>query len=401
MAYLPFNSTTGRFNTQTTGITVGDGSFSQTTTQLLRIADVDPQFNMLNDGSSLFYRMMAMLATEEAATQPRYEFFADDKYATRTTVNYQAGYDAAATSIKVDDAIGVVNGVLYNVRTGEAMYITAVSDTDLTVVRGHQGTTAAAIVDGDTLLALGAFLPEGADANGGIFQLPTMDWNYVSFYSQGVSATDVQDLTAMLNGAGQSAGEFRKQTQNLMEQMDNDLRWSTRSYAAVSNGRVYHTNGFNSWVTTNRIDLEGALDWYDFNENFNPMFEPTSSSPTKILLCGQGLFSAINKVCWDRWTANPAFESTLGATMGTIALDGGGMLNIVLDKYGFASGTPLTNKGFVIDMNTVKLKPYTGFDLSWREVTQPQSHTRRWEVFGSSSLKMIHEENNAVVEYTA
>ena len=397
MAYLAFNSTTGRFNTQTSGIEVGDGAFSQSATQLLRVADVDPQFNMLNDGSSLFYRLLSMLSTEEAASQPRYEFFEDDKYATRTTI----GTVSSSTSIILDDAIAIVNTVLYNIRTGEAMLVTAVSGATCTIEREYQGTTEVALAEDDVVLLLGARLPEGGDANGGIAQLPTMGWNYVSFYSQGLSVTDVQDLSEMLNGSGQSSNEFRKQTMNLMEQMDNDLRWGTRSYDAATGGRIYHTNGFNAWAATNRISLSGALDWYDFNDNLNAMFEPTSSSPTKTLLCGQGLFSAINKVAWDRWTANPAFESTLGATMGTIALDGGGLVNLVLDKYGFATGTSLTNKGFLIDMNTVSLKPYTGFDLQWREVTQPESHTNRYEVFGSASLKMIHEENNAVITYTA
>lgn len=398
MAIIPF-SDTGAFNTQTSGIAVSTGAYDQT--DLLRIPDVDPMFHMLNDGSSLFYRMLSMLAKDEAATQPRFEFFEDDKYAVRTTVN--GGVDAVATTIVFTDALLTVNTVAYLPATGEAILITAAgSAPSYTVVRGHQGTTAAIIADEAEVILIGASLPEGADANGGIAILPTKDYSFVSFFSQGCNATDIQEITNMLNQTGQLPREMQKQTLFLMEQMDQHIRYSSRYSESHADGQLYYTGGFNDRVTTNDITKADAMTWKWFNTTFNPVFQPTNSSPTKTLLCGQTLFSAITEIAWDHFTVGgtPVFQSSLGATVQQVVLDGGGVIDIVLDKYGFKSGTSEANKGFLIDMNNIKLKPFQGFDLTWREVTQPQSHTKKLELFGSTGLKVTNEETHAKINYT-
>ena len=397
MAVIPFNST-GKFSTQTSGVAVSTGAYNQT--DLLRIPDVDPMFHMLNDGSALFYRLLSMLAKEEPASQPRFEFFEDDKYSVRSTVNGAVAIDG--TTVVLNDALAAVNTVLYLPATEEAILVTADGGSgSYTVSRGHQGTTAAAIADAAEVILIGASLPEGADANGGIAILPTKDYNFTSFFSQGCNATDVQQLTDMLNGTAQLDNEFRKQTLFLMEQIDQHIRWSSRNSAAHANGQLYYTGGFNNRVTTNDISLTGALTWEILNTQFNPVFMPTNSSPTKTLICGQTLFSAINAISWGHFTdfGTPQFQSTIGAVVGQILLDGGGIIDIVLDKHGFRSGTSEAGKGFLIDMNNIALKPFEGFDMVWRDVTQPQSHTEQYELFSSAGLKITNEETMAKVSY--
>jgi hypothetical protein len=403
MAVIPFNDT-GKFNTQTSGIAVSTGAYDQV--DLLRIPDVDPMFHMLNDGSALFYRMLSMLAKDEAATQPRFEFFEDDKYPVRTTVaSVTSGGGPADTELEavLTDGLATVNSVIYNKTNGEALLVTAVTGgTTITADRGHQGTTKGTVAADDELILIGAALPEGADANGGIAILPTKDYSFVSFFSQGCNATDVQEITDMLNQTGQLPREISKQTLFLMEQMDQHIRWSSRFSESHTDGQLYYTGGFNDRVTTNDITKADAMDWKWFNTTFNPVFEHTTSSPTKTLLCGQKLFSAITEISWDHFTLNgtPTFQTSLGATVQQIALDGGGIIDVVLDKYGFKSGTSETGQGFLIDMNSIALKPFKGFDLTWREVTQPQSHTKKLELFGSTGLKVWNEEVHAKLDYT-
>lgn len=407
MAVIPFNDGTGKFNTQTSGIAVSTGAYGQT--DLLRIPDVDPMFHMLNDGSALFYRMLNMLAKDSPANEPRFEFFEDDKYPVRTTVD---GAVASTTeeTVLFTDAIFAVNSLAYNKTTGECMLVNTDNATvgEYECTRGVQDTTAANIGDGDEIILLGTALPEGADANGGIAILPTKDYNFCSFFSQGCNSTDVQELTNMLNGTGQMGREFKKQTLFLMEQMDQHLRWSSRFSETHSDGQLYHTGGFNDRVTTNdqtwdTTTATGApLTWEFFNTQLNPIFEPTNSSPNKVLMCGQGLFSAITGVSWGHFTdyGTPTFQSSLGATVQQIVLDGGGIVDVVLDKYGFKSGTSETKQGFLIDMSNIMLKPFNGFDLTWREVTQPNSHTKKFELFGSTGLKVVNETTHAKVTLT-
>lgn len=402
MAVIPFSST-GKFNTQTSGVAVSTGTFDQT--DLLRIPDVDPMFHMLNDGSALFFRILSMLAKEKPATQPRFEFFEDDKYAIRTTVVGAVADPGVGGSddIVLSSALAAVNTVMYFPETDQAMIVTAVSGTTVTATWDHQGTTGVAIADGAEIILIGASLPEGADANGGIAILPTKDFSFISFFSQGVNSTDIQELTDMLNGAAQTSNEFRKQTLFLMEQIDQHIRYSSRSSSSHADGQLYYTGGFTNRVTTNDIALSGSLTWEDFNTEFNPIYVPTNSSPTKTLLCGQGLFSQITKISWDHFTAfgTPTFQESLGATVQQIVLDGGGVIDVVLDKHGFAAGTSETNKGFLIDMNNIYLKAFQGFDMTWREVTAPESHTKKFELFSSAGLKVIHEETHAKVAWSA
>ena len=380
MAYL-----SNVLNTQLTGIAVPDGSVGN---DLLRINDVDPMFTMLNDGSALFYRLLTMYGSEEAASQPQYHFFNDDIYASETNINNGAGYSASDTSIVVDDAIGVANAHAAIRRTGEIIRITSASTTTWTVVRGVEGSTAAAILDNDEVVLLGGVLPERGAANGGIVQLPTKVQNYVSFFSQSVSSSSLQEATEMLNGVGQMQGEFQKMTLWLMRQMDKALRYSKKDVNtdfAGSGKAAYFTAGLEEYVTTNTELTVDGLTWYDFNTAFNAAFLPTNSSPTKTLICSQTAFSAINKVAYDRWTANPAFEATLGATMGQIVLDGGGVIDVVLDKYGFGTQG---KQGYLLDLPYVKTKEMANHGLQWRDITLPTDHGSKSEVYGSTSLKL-------------
>jgi len=379
MGYLQNN-----LNTQLTGVAVPD--LGNVSTNLLRINDVDPNFELLNDGTSMLYRLLSMLGADTPANQPQYQFFNDDQYQVTTHAN--GAIDAVTTALVVDDAIGIVNAVLENPATGELMLITAVNDTTWTIVRGYQGTTAGLIADGADLALIGATLPDNGDPNGGIVQLPNLVDNYCSFISQTVNSSDLQEVTNMLNGTAQLGGEFSKITLSVMRQMDRALRVS-KGYLDINfNGTgkaAYFTKGLNEYITENATLPNVGLDWWTFNDQFNDAFFPTSSSMRKTMLVSQTLFDRITAVAWERWTANPDFEEAIGATTKTINLTSGNTIDIVLDKHGF-SGTGV--QGYLLDMPYVKLKEMQGFGLQWREVPKGTNHGSSHEVFGSYSVKL-------------
>jgi len=372
-------------NTQLTGINVpGLGTAGS---DLLRINDVDPNFAFLNDGTALLYRTLALLGSDTAADQPQYWFFNDDQYAVTTTAD--GALSDSDVTLTVIDSIGIVGTAVGNPATGEIMLITAVpTSTTWTVTRGYQGTPAAIIADGAEIALMGSVLEEFGAVKGGIVQLPNKVDNYVSFFSNSVNSSDLEEVTKMLNGVGQVGGEFNKMTLFQMRQMDRALRLS-KGYLDTNfsgNGKAaYYTKGLNEYITTDAELPATGLDWFDFNEQFNDAFLPTNSSPTKTLLCSQKMFSAISAVSWNRWTANPKFEKSLGATIGQVVLDGGGVIDIMLDKHGFTStGT----QGYLLDLPYVKLKEMNGFGLQWRETTLPTEHGVTHEVFSSTSMKL-------------
>ena len=395
------------YTTQTTGITVGDND------QFFRIRDIDPLIKELNTDSGIFYKVLTMLPSEEPANQPKYEWAEDDVPAVTTQINNAAGYDAVTTSIVVDDGLGLIaNSLIYIAESREIMYVTAVSTNTLTVVRGFAGSSPAAINDNDTVLFLGDQLPETAVANVNNGSIPTQYFNYIQRWSKGVKISDMQDNVNMLGGVGQMPREVMRKALEMKRQMNNALIRGRKnmivSPVSSDDGFVYTSDGFESYITTNVLDIggnNGSVSWESLNGFLNPIFTATSSSPTKQLICGEALFSLITKISWDRFEP-AAFEETLGAVVKRIVTDQGGVIDVVLDKYGFPAGTPLSGEGIIPDLAHVKLKEFVGQPLSWRPNVQANdAHVRQDELWGTASLKLSHESTmgrivGAQVEYS-
>ena len=363
--------------------TVGD--------DLLRINDVDEDFSFLNDGASILYRMLTMYNKLPSATQPQYWFFEDDQYEVKTTL--ASAYTAAGgLTITLTDAIAVAGSVLFVPSTSDKYLVTAVTGAACTVEEDYMGTTASDIADGAEVWLLGTTLDEGGAAKGGIANLPTKVDNYISFFSNTIQATDVQEMTEMVNGVGQLSREYAMTTLWVMRQMDQALRHSgglLDAVMAAGTGPAYYTKGLDQYITTDAELPATGMSWYDLNEAFGNSFLPTNSSPEKTLVLSQYAFSILNKVAWDRWTANPAFEKTLGAKLGTLLLDTGDTIDVIVDKYGFPSNGVGT-QGYLLDLPYVGVKPMDGFDLKWREITLPNAHSMTHEIFGSTSLCVKH-----------
>ena len=381
---MSFSYLDNSLNTQFTGIAVpGLGTAGS---DLLRINEVDPNFKYLNDGTALLYRMLTMWSTDEASDQPQYWFFNDDQFLVKTSA--ASAVSAVATTFDLTDYIAVIGTPILNANTNEIMLVTGVAGATVTVTRGYQGTTADVITLADEIVLLGSTLEEFGSIKGGITNIPNKVDNYISFFSQSVNSSDLQEVTDMLNGVGKIGGEFNKMTLWLMRQIDYALRHSRGYLDTNFNGTgktAYYTKGLEEYITTTANITPTGSSWKDWNTAFNDAFLPTNSAPQKLMPCSQSAFTTFNNVAWDRWTANPQFEAVLGAKMGQIELDGGGTIDVVLDKHGFTSaGT----QAYLLDMPCISVKPMTGFELNWRETTLANEHGVTHEIFGSSSMKV-------------
>lgn len=333
----------------------------------------------------------------EAVDQARFEFFSDTKFETQTSVNNVAGGAtnnppvANGTALSVDDILVIPNMVLYNQRTEELVYVTAVASNglDCTIERGWAGTTKADMAVDDVLVVLGTNLPEGANANSGVIKLPTKDYNYVSFFSESISETDVQKMTNMRNNVGKIASSYTDTYNKMIEQMDNLLRFGTRFAEARSAGTVYFTGGFKT-TCGNEQNLVSGFDYQDLNDAFNPVFRHTASSPIKIMLCGEGAHDKLIAAQQTREAPSPAkFNPTIGAFVRRIELSGGGVIDVVLDRQGFHPNRLMQNDYFLLDPAHIKRRAFSGFeDITSRDVTLPNAHTMTDELYGSIGLEM-------------
>jgi hypothetical protein len=374
------------WTTQTTGIAASIGAFDQT--DLLRIPYVASEMPYLNNGSAVFWKLLGMLPMGEAVDQPRFEFFTDTKF--ETQVKGTSILDAVETALLVDDYLILANMALYNQRTEEIVYVTAVSGLTCTVERGWAGTTAAATAVDDVWIILATNLPEGADANDGVVKLPTKDYNYITFFSETISETDVQKMTNMRNNIGKIKSSYTDTYAKLIEQMDNTLRYGVRFAEERSEGTVYSTGGFKSTVG-NVIDIANGADYQALNTAFNAVFAHTSSSPVKFMLAGQGVHDKLIALQTTREPVTPpSFNPEIGAMVTRIRLSGGGVIDLVLDKHGFSSARNMADDYFLIDPAHIRQRPFNGFtSIVSRDVTAPGSHTYKDELYGSVGVEIV------------
>jgi hypothetical protein len=380
------------FTTQSSGIAI---AASTVNSDMLRVNDVNPDFNMLNSEDSVLYRILSLLMREEDTTQPQFQYFEDDLNAVTDTVNGEVAADGV--TLVMDNSLLAKGQVVFNPRTNDAALVTvATSAPSYTVERDYMGTTGAIWLDGDTIAILPAVLEDGGAPKDWIGNLPTLKHQMCSFVSQAIKSTDLQEATNMLNGAGQLSAQYAKCTTDLMRKMNLLIRHSKLSLDAgfaggVTTNAAYHMDGLEQLITTNTELPITGLDWAGLNTAFNAAFTPTSSSMEKMLVLSQYAYSKINNLVWGHFIegGTPTFQKTFGALMSSVQLDGGGIIHLVADKHSFYPSN-LGKQGYLLDMPNIGMKKMQGFDLSWREVPKDEYRTEKHELSDSIALMLKH-----------
>jgi len=164
------------------------------------------------------------------------------------------------TSIEVTTGHGVrvrARDVLYCPRTDEQMTVTSVATDTLTVVRGHGGTTAAALEDDEDLQILASTFADGSGAPDSLTSEPTRVLNYLQIEKESVDLSG-RNLETDNYGPEEKARTHKLATRRLMMKEEKSLLFGrlddgTAGATRVTTGGVYH------WVTTNITNPAGPL----------------------------------------------------------------------------------------------------------------------------------------------
>lgn len=383
------------YTTRTTGIDVFD------TDNLYRQRDIDTQIAMLNQDDGTFLKVLDLWSVEDPATQPVYYWIEDEMLPIYTQVNLAAGYSATATSIVVDDSrLFVENSEIHVIRTLENIRVTAVSYSThtLTVVRGWNGSPAAALVDNDKLVGGISHLPENADANDGTGRIPgTEKYNYISRFSDSFKVSELQQNSLMFQTNQGKVGTIEYEVQNKMfeckRKVNKALIFQHRGTTTTSDGTIYCSQGFVHYIEDNVLNLGDQNDnvsWPIISEWLDVMFEPTASSPEKLIIAGNWLFGAFTRMARDMGTPPLRYYMPeVYADMLEITTESGNTVKVLLDRHGFPVEEDLGGWGIVIDMAHVAKKEYNNEPMTWRQNIQDNSsHVRQDEYYGSFSLKL-------------
>jgi hypothetical protein len=150
-----------------------------TTVPDLFIRDVDEFIPFIKDVNADFIKK---IPTKGTVNKLKYEW--GDGDLTPTEVKATSTVNSSALAFDVDFSKYVQQyDVILNVNTGEQLRVTAEPTTaSLTVVRGHGGSTPAAVTTGNTFRILGPAVPEGADTPNSPSSQGSLDFNYPQIF---------------------------------------------------------------------------------------------------------------------------------------------------------------------------------------------------------------------------
>ena len=247
-------------------------------------------------GSASLFALSSGMKSKDA-TDSIVHWFEENHISGRTQLT-AAVADGAATTINIDDASAYTPGViLLSESTGEYVLVTAITANALTVVRGHGGTTAAAIADNAYMQRIGNAFEEGSDRPPAVVNLGSPVFNYTQIFR---NAWDVTGTAKAINTHVESApAKNRRDAADFhAEDIERSLIWGKKSLG-VKNGKPFHSmNGVNSFITTNVTAAGGTTNWTQVDAFLQGVFEKNiKGAPNeRIAFCGNGAIAVLNQI---------------------------------------------------------------------------------------------------------
>jgi hypothetical protein len=315
----------------------------------------------------------------EVVYNPKFEQHIDEIESDETAVNNGAGYADSDTSIVVDDgALVPKNALIYVPRTGEIFRVTSVSSHTLTVTRGESGTTAAALVDNDTLIIQGSAYAENALSGDSRFPQTAFTYNYTQIVREPFGESRTSAGTRYYNNAQSYDRRKGAALVSMLRRWNGSLWLGGRDIDTTNKFRT--SGGVLEFVDSgNVMDVNQNLTKADF-DYFLSSYAFAYNSNKKTLFAGKRL---LNKI--DGW-----YESKLVLTEQGKMIDFGfavrtyktrfGDLDIVWEPYfdKMTVGTnPLNSYGVVLDLSLLKIKYLSNGVLKSRDDIQENDRDGR------------------------
>ncbi|MEZ5993117.1 MAG: DUF5309 family protein [Planctomycetota bacterium] len=133
-----------------------------------------------------------------SAKSTRHEWFEDQLNPNFSAINNGAGYDDGATSWVVDDgSVFRVGDIIRPEGSDEVLQVTAISTNTLTVTRAYGGSTAASVVDNQTVNVIGHAALEGEDAAASAHRSRVRKTNYTQIFTESVTISGSMDAVGL------------------------------------------------------------------------------------------------------------------------------------------------------------------------------------------------------------
>jgi len=331
-----------------------------------KVVDMDPKMRLLDPDSTQF-TTMSQKTTNRVATREKVNWL-EEQYV-NTVVTLTAGHTAGAATVVVSAADGLsvgVQDILRNMRTGEALLVTANAAGSLTVVpawgTGVMGAAASvAGLTGDKLLVVGDAQKQGADLPPMKYSQRVLGFNYTQIHrtSWNFSGT----ATAIeLYGGREPAKEAARKLVEHKRKLEYNGFFGARDFVNAGGDDVTGSSGgLIEYIATNKADVNGEL-----TSDYLDQFLATvlaKGSPDKVIFAGTIAAYYISR--FNR-SGQGAFWKPSNESVHGVKVDGflsgvfGTLIPVVVKKEwaNFPSGDNGYNGNlFVVDMSNVERRP--------------------------------------------
>jgi len=225
-----------------------------------KVIDMDSQMKKLDPDQTQFTTMTSRVGSR-AATREKVNWL-EESYVT-DVITTTAGYTSGATTVVVSAADGLSvqpNDVYRNMRTGQAMRVSANAAGSLTVL--PMGTNAAGNA-GDKLLYVGNAYPQGANIGNPKYSARVLGYNYTQIFREPWSFAGT--TTAIeLYGGGEPAKEAARKAVEFKRQIEHSGFFGARNFLntggfASPAEPVGMAGGLIEFIATNKQNVGGEL----------------------------------------------------------------------------------------------------------------------------------------------
>jgi hypothetical protein len=328
-----------------------------------KVVDMDPKMRLLDPDQTQF-TTMTQRSTNRVATREKVNWL-EEQYV-NTVITLTAGHTAGATTVVVSGTDGVsvqAQDVVRNMRTGEALLVTANAAGSLTVVPSWGNMPAASVagLTGDKLLIVGDAQKQGADIPQMKYSQRVLGFNYTQIHR--TSWVFSGTATAIeLYGGREPAKEAARKLVEHKRKLEANGFYGARDFVVASGDDVTGSaGGLYEFIQTNKQNVAGEL-----TSDFLDQFLATvlaKGGPEKVIYTGTiGAYyiSRFNR------SGQGAFWKPSNEKVHGVQVDGflsgvfGTLIPVVVKKEwsNYPSGAAGFNGNlFVVDLSNVERRP--------------------------------------------
>lgn len=340
---------------------------------------------------------------KRVVTDPQYYWWDEPQDLVRLQVNKSGNHASGDTTIIVDSSDPSTSaptrtyGTASHLKPGDLLLyeltdaaaytnellevVQVISDTQIQVLRGAAGTTAAAIADDGYLTLVGSVYAEGTDAPSAVSRSPLKYTNYVQIFKDSYELTGTVLATATRTGEPWSNDKKRKMWDH-SRGIELAMIFGKASEGVGTNGKPKRTmGGIRSQIpSSNQYVYSTGTTIFSLMDQISPIFNYVSPAGNeRAAFVGNGAMNALNKIITADGNGDiqwAGLQKVYGMYFNVLQFPQG---RILLKTHPLMSrfGSSYTNSMLILDMSSITYVTLKGRDTKVTDDVQSKSEDLR------------------------